>query len=65
MATESRGSSGGPGLCTLLTVLFVGLRLTGYIDWPWWQVLAPLWIALGFWLLLIIAAVVAALSDRP
>lgn len=22
-----------------LTILFVGLKLTGQIDWPWWQVL--------------------------
>lgn len=28
----------------LLTVLFVGLKLTGYIAWAWWWVLGPLWI---------------------
>lgn len=27
----------------LLLVLFVGLKLTGNIDWSWWWVLAPLW----------------------
>lgn len=31
-------------LTTLLTVLFVGLKLTHYIDWSWWWVLSPLWI---------------------
>lgn len=31
-------------LSTLLTVLFVGLKLTNYIDWSWLWVLAPLWI---------------------
>ena len=31
-------------LITLLTVLFVGLKLTGYIDWSWIWVLSPLWI---------------------
>lgn len=36
----------GPGLSTLLTVLFVGLKLANVIAWPWWQVLAPLWISL-------------------
>lgn len=25
-----------------LAVLFVGLRLTGVVDWPWWAVLLPL-----------------------
>jgi hypothetical protein len=33
----------GIGLCTLLTVLFVALKLCRQIDWSWWWVLAPLW----------------------
>lgn len=28
----------------LLTLLFIGLKLTGVIAWSWWWVLAPLWI---------------------
>jgi energy-coupling factor transporter transmembrane protein EcfT len=28
----------------LLTILFVGLKLTGHIAWSWWWVLAPLWL---------------------
>lgn len=35
-------------LAILLTVLFVGLKLAGYIAWAWVWVLAPLWI----WLIL-------------
>jgi len=31
-------------LVGLLTVLFVGLKLTGFIAWSWWWVLSPLWI---------------------
>jgi len=31
-----------------LTWLFVGLKLTGYIDWSWWAVLSPLWITVVF-----------------
>ena len=34
-------------LSTLLTVLFVGLKLTNHIDWSWWWVLSPLWIGLA------------------
>jgi hypothetical protein len=26
---------------TLLTILFVGLKLTNHIDWSWWWVLSP------------------------
>ena len=35
------------GICSGLTVLFVALKLTGYIDWPWIWVVAPLWIGAG------------------
>tara|TARA_Y100000034_G_scaffold136791_1_gene215806 strand:- start:3008 stop:3241 length:234 start_codon:yes stop_codon:yes gene_type:complete len=31
------------GTSSLLLVLFVGLKLTGFIDWSWWWVLAPAW----------------------
>lgn len=31
----------------LLGVLFVGLKLTGYIDWSWWWVTAPFWAPFG------------------
>lgn len=29
-----------------LTLLFVTLKLTGFIAWSWWWVLSPLWIGL-------------------
>lgn len=32
-------------LTTLLTLLFVTLKLTNYIDWSWIWVLSPLWIS--------------------
>jgi len=30
------------GFLPLLTVLFVGLKLTGFISWSWFWVLSPL-----------------------
>jgi hypothetical protein len=43
---DERMKSGGSGVgfVGLLAVLFVGLKLTGYITWSWWWVLSPLWI---------------------
>lgn len=41
-------------LTTLLTILFVGLKLTNHIDWSWWWVLAPIWIPTSLVLLVII-----------
>ena len=32
------------GFCSSLTLLFIGLKLTGNIAWSWWWVLSPLWI---------------------
>lgn len=43
---SSGGSSGGIGFAGLLTVAFVVLKLTGYIDWSWWWVTSPMWISL-------------------
>ena len=37
----------GTSLPTLLTVLFVALKLCGVIDWSWWWVLSPIPITLG------------------
>lgn len=42
---SSSSSSGGIGFVGLLTILFIALKLTNYIDWSWWWVLSPLWIA--------------------
>ena len=42
--SDSKSSSSGPGFLGLLTILFIGLKLTDHIDWSWWWVLAPLWI---------------------
>jgi len=41
---------------SLLTILFVGLKLTNHIDWSWWWVLSPtlFQIGLGFLVLLVV-----------
>jgi hypothetical protein len=33
------------GFTGWLTILFIGLKLTGQITWSWWWVLSPLWIS--------------------
>lgn len=43
------------GLPTLLTIIFLILKLTGAIAWSWWWVFSPLWITaglvVGFWVI--------------
>ena len=57
---SDNNSGGGIGFTGLLTVLFVGLKLTGNIDWSWWWVLSPVWIQI---LILIIFAAIVAKSQ--
>jgi fatty acid desaturase len=42
---NDNSSSGGMGFVGFLTILFIALKLTGFIAWSWWWVLSPLWIS--------------------
>jgi hypothetical protein len=35
------------GFCRVLTLIFITLKLTHYIDWSWWWVLSPTLIPLS------------------
>ena len=45
---------------TLLTVLFIGLKLTGSIDWSWWLVLSPMLVMAGCWFLAVFAMLIGS-----
>lgn len=49
--------SGGISFLGLLAILFIGLKLTGYVTWSWWLVLLPLY--LPFVVVLAVFAIVA------
>jgi uncharacterized membrane protein len=40
----SQSSGDGIGFVGLLTIVFITLKLTGFIGWSWWWVLSPIWI---------------------
>lgn len=42
------------GLGGLLTAVFVTLKLTDNVDWPWLWVLSPIWISVALWTLVMI-----------
>ena len=48
------GSNSGIGFCGLLSILFIALKLTGFIRWSWLWVLSPLWISLAVWIVLVL-----------
>ncbi len=58
--SNSSSSSSGIGFIGLLTVLFIGLKLTDHIDWSWWWVLAPIWIVPGALIALSLGALLIA-----
>ena len=53
----SEKRTGGIGVLGLLGVLFVGLKLTHYIDWSWW------WVTLPFWGMFAVFAAVISICD--
>tara|TARA_R110000822_G_scaffold217593_2_gene352123 strand:- start:415 stop:615 length:201 start_codon:yes stop_codon:yes gene_type:complete len=54
----SNSSSNGVGFTGLLTLLFIGLKLGGAINWSWWWVLSPVWITAAFVVLCLMALVI-------
>ena len=57
---------GGIGFFGLLGIVFITLKLTGFIDWSWWLVTAPLWggVAVAALVLVIAMLVAAATGSR-
>jgi hypothetical protein len=55
--TTKTTSNTGSMFTSLLAVLFIGLKLTGYIAWPWLWVLSPIWIPAALALLGVILTV--------
>lgn len=41
MDNKGKSAGGGMGICSVLTIVFIVLKLTGVISWKWVWVLAP------------------------
>ena len=58
-------TEGGVGFASLLTIVFIVLKLTNVIQWSWMWVLSPLWISFILFLLgIILLFILAIASDR-
>ncbi len=55
------GATGGLGLGSVLTIVFVVLKLVGVINWSWLWVLSPLWISFALALILFAVGLVITL----
>lgn len=47
---------------SILTLIFITLKLTGTIGWSWLWVLAPMWIPLSFMLAMLLIVFLVALA---
>lgn len=61
MSSNRNSSSSGIGICGVLTIVFVVLKLVGVINWSWLWVLCPLWIDI---LLTVIVLVIFAIINK-
>jgi hypothetical protein len=61
MSTKTN-SSGGIGFFGLLTIVFITLKLTGYIAWPWFWVLSPIIIPLIIVLSIVLLGIIGYAS---
>lgn len=62
MSNETKSVSVNFPILGILGLIFITLKLTGYITWSWLWVLAPFWIplAIALFIFLLIAVGVAA-----
>ena len=50
----------------LMFLMFLGLKIAGFIDWSWWWVFAPVWVPLLLVVVGIgIAFIIAVISASP
>jgi hypothetical protein len=52
--SDSTPRTSGIGLFGATFLVFLVLKLTGYITWSWWWITAPLWIGFGIWFIIFV-----------
>jgi NADH:ubiquinone oxidoreductase subunit 3 (subunit A) len=61
MSETNTSSSSGIGFAGLLTIVFIVLKLTGYITWPWVWVISPLWISAALAITILVVVLIVAI----
>ena len=56
-------SSSGIGFLGLLTIVFITLKLTGFISWSWWWVLSPLIISVSLIIAVLISLIIITIKN--
>ena len=61
MANTRSSASSGIGICGMMFIVFLVLKLVDKIDWSWWWVTAPLWIPTAIVVLALVLLLIIAL----
>lgn len=62
---DNNTSKGGVGICTVLFLIFLVLKLIGTITWSWWWVCAPIWIPIALIvIILLVGFIVGLIASR-
>jgi len=59
--SNSKATSSGVSLATVLVAIFVVLKLTHVINWSWWWVFSPWWIGLAIFVAILAVVLVVGL----
>ena len=62
MSSNRNSSNSGIGICGVLTIVFVVLKLVGVINWSWLWVLCPL--GIDILLTVIVLVIVAIINNK-
>lgn len=62
---DNKKTSSGIGFLQALALVFIGLKLAGFIDWSWWLVLSPILIPLAVFIACIIILGVIKFIETP
>lgn len=60
---SDNSTSSGIGFGGMLTILFIALKLMGYINWSWIWVLCPMWIPFAIIIALWVIGIIAGLIN--
>ena len=58
---DKNNTSYGINFLELLAIVFIALKLMGYIQWSWWLVLSPLWFPIISIILLVLVLIIIEL----
>ena len=60
----SAGATASIGIADIFLVVFVVLKLVGVINWSWWWVLSPFWIAVAIYAIVVTVIVILYKVDQ-